>query len=375
MTLKDIKKKLTDEQIISFIKHLGGSHKINNNNPNEIIFQTVCHESKDGNRKHKLYYYKSSQSFYCYSRCSAIGDIYKLTGHVLGLDPSESVKYVLKFFNITGTVAPIEEEDFGFDDEDEDEDIVLQSIKLEDIEVEYLPPIKKQKIMRTFIKYYCKDWLNDGISKETMDKYDIKFSCEKMGVIIPHHNIYGEVVGIRVRNLEGYAIENFGKYTPLYLNGKMYNHQLGRNIYGLDKNKEAIKKYKKVVVFEGEKSVLQMDTAYGENSIAVAICGSNMNRVQMKMLLDLGVEEVIFALDKQYDDKSSESLWRKKVERLAKPMIEYGIECSRIWDSLENGLLEYKESPIDKTKEVYSTLVKNRIKITIKEENKEDDKV
>ena len=368
MTLKDIKKKLTDEQVISFVKHLGGSHRINSNNPNEIIFETVCHKSKS-QRKYKLYYYKSSHSFYCYNKCGSIGDIYKLAGHTLDLDPSESAKYVLKFFGISNTAVPYEEEDFGFEVED-DEDVIFQSVKLENIEVEHLEPIKRQNLMRMFVKYYCREWLKDGISKETMDKYNIRFSPEKLGVIIPHHNIFGEIVGIRIRNLEEYAIETFGKYTPLYLSGKMYNHQLGHNLYGLDKNKEAIKKYKKVVVFEGEKSVLQMDSIYGENSIAVAICGSNMNRIQMKMLIDLGVEEVIFALDKQYDDTSSESVWRKKVERLAKPMIEYGIECSRIWDELKGGMLDYKQSPVDSGVKVYKQLVKNRIKITIEEGEK-----
>lgn len=361
MTLNDIKKKLSSEQIIDFLKHFGSSHRINNNNPNEIIFQTVCH----GKKKHKLYYYKDSCFFYCYTSCGAIGDIYKLTGHVLDLNPSDSVKYVLKYFNISSSPVPYEEEDFGFDIVDEDE--VFKSVKIEDIEVQPLAPIKKQKIMRMFVKYYCKEWLKDGIGKDTMDKYDIKFSPEKLGVIIPHHNINGDVIGIRIRNLDEYSIENFGKYTPLYLSGKMYNHKLGNNLYGLDKNKEAIKKYKKVVVFEGEKSVLQMDTLYGDKSIAVAVCGSNMSRIQMKMLIDLGVEEVIIAFDKQYKDVSSENIWRVKVENLAKPMVQYGIRVSRVWDDLKGGVLGHKQSPIDLGLKVYKKLVKNRIEITIEE--------
>lgn len=366
MTLNDIKKQLTDEQVISFVKHLGGSHRINNNNPNEIIFQTVCHHSTDASKKYKLYYYRNSNVFYCYTKCGAIGDIYKLTGHVLGLDPSESVKYVLKFFDISGfQPTPYQEEDFGFDDDDED--IIYQSVKVRDIEVEHLQPIKRQGIMRIFIKYYCTEWLKEGISKETMDKYDIKFSPEKLGVIIPHNNINGEIVGVRIRNLDLDSIDRFGKYTPLYLNGKMFNHQLGHNLYGLDKNKEAIKRFKKVVVFEGEKSVLLMDSVFGDNSIAVAVCGSNMSRIQMKMLFDLGVEEVIFAYDKQYADESSEKLWKNKIEKTAKALLECDIRVSRIWDALKGGYLNHKDSPIDKGIKVYKELVKNRIEIKIEE--------
>lgn len=370
MTLDDVKKRLSDEDIKRFMKNLGSQTISNSSNPNELIFDTICH----GKRKPKLYYYKNSQLFYCYTHCGVVGDIYKLTGTVLGLDNSESVKYVLKFFDIDTSISAFTEEDFEFDFGFEEE-VFLHSIKLEDIEVEPLEPIKRQKIMRMFIKYYCKEWLREGITKETMDKYDIGFSPEKMGVIIPHHNINGEIVGLRIRNLESYAIENFGKYTPLYIGGKMFNHQLGHNLYGLDKNKEAIKRFKKVVVFEGEKSVLQMDSVYGDNSIAVAICGSSMNRIQMKMLIDLGVEEVIFAFDKQYKTESEESSWLRKVERLAKPMLEYGIKVSRIWDDIKSGLLGHKESPIDRGSRVYRELVKNRIEIKLKEGEKTDDKI
>ena len=36
--------------------------------------------------------------------------------------------------------------------------------------------------------------------------------------------------------------------------------------------------------------------------------------MQMKMLLSLGVEEVILAMDKQYDTKESEEKWLNKEE-------------------------------------------------------------
>lgn len=366
MNLNDIKKKLTDEDITRFMAHLG-SQRTNSSNPNELIFQNICHHERHESMKNKLYYYKNSRRFYCYSHCSDIGDIYKLAGHVLNLDNSESVKYVLRFFDINTMATQYTEEDFGFDDEEDDDEVFLQSIKLEDIEVEPLKPIKQQKIMRMFIKYYCKEWLTDGITKETMDKYDIKFSVDRLGVIIPHHNINGEIVGIRIRNFDPYSIEHFGKYTPLFLNNRMYNHKLSNNLYGLDKNKEAIKRFKKVVVFEGEKSVLLMDTFFGDNSIAVAICGSNMNRIQMKMLTDLDVEEVILAFDKQYENVIQEKEWKAKVERLAKPMLDCGIRVSRIWDRLENGLLQHKDAPSDRGKEVYRKLVKERIEIKKKE--------
>lgn len=358
MSLNDIKKKLKEEDIVRFMAHLG-SQRINSNNPNEIMFQTICHHKKHEAMKHKLYYYKNSCRFYCFTNCGDLGDIYKLTGHILDLDPSESVKYVLKFFDISSTVTPYTEDDFGFDDEDEDE-VFFQSIKLEDIEVEPLKPIKQQKIMRMFITYYCKEWLRDGISKDTMNKYNIKFSVNRLGVIIPHHNINGDIVGIRIRNFDPYSIEHYGKYTPLFLDGMMYNHKLSNNLYGLDKNKEAIKKFKKVVVFEGEKSPLILDTWYNGKNPSVAVCGSNFSRYQMKLLLDTCGEDIefIIAFDKQWSNNEEEIQWRKKIDRICKPLIENGQKVSVIWDRKD--LLGYKDAPCDNGKEVFEILLKER---------------
>lgn len=39
---------------------------------------------------------------------------------------------------------------------------------------------------------------------------------------------------------------------------------------------------------------------YGEDNFVVAICGSNMSKYQAELLLNLGIEEVIIAIDKEY---------------------------------------------------------------------------
>ena len=53
-------------------------------------------------------------------------------------------------------------------------------------------------------------------------------------------------------------------------------------------------------MFEGEKSVLQMDTIYGNHNLSVATCGSNFSMEQKKILIDLGVNEITLAYDKQF---------------------------------------------------------------------------
>ena len=104
---------------------------------------------------------------------------------------------------------------------------------------------------------------------------------------------------------------------------------------------------------------MQLNSYLKENN-SVAVCGSNLSYEQVKMLISLGVEEIVFAFDKQYENKQEELLWRIKIMKLAY-RIPSNVKVSVIWDSLENGLLDYKDSPTDKGKEIYLELFNDRI--------------
>ena len=70
-------------------------------------------------------------------------------------------------------------------------------------------------------------------------------------------------------------------------------------MYGLNVNKDNIKKYKYAIVFEGEKSVLKMGSWY-EDSTAVAMNGSNFSEYQLedKVLDEKLAEEAGVILNK-----------------------------------------------------------------------------
>lgn len=356
----NIKDRLTTEDIIRYLAHFGA--RVNERtSKDELRFQTVCHNKIDN--KYKLYYYIKSKSFYCYNSCGSIGDIFSLTEHILEINSKEAYKYVCNFFKLSAsaTIDFIYDEDsWGFEGYECDTDIEYVSNKLENITYKPIPKID-ENIMNIFLKYKPIEWIVEGINEETLSKYDIRYSLKHNAIVIPHYDINSNLIGVRVRNLDHKVVEEFGKYNPLYLEGEMYNHKLGHNLYGLDKNKDYIKKVKKVVIVESEKAVLQMDSFFGDKSIAVAICGSNLSRVQMKILLDLGVEEFILALDKQYSNADEETIWLKKIEKMITPLLEIGVTVTRIWDNVEGGLLKHKDSPTDLGKEVYMKLVKNRL--------------
>ena len=81
----------------------------------------------------------------------------------------------------------------------------------------------------------------------------------------------------------------------------MYNHPLGFNLYNINNSASRIQKLKKAIVFESEKSCLKYASYFDPRvDISVAICGNALNNYQVSLLLSLGVEEIVIALDKQY---------------------------------------------------------------------------
>lgn len=143
----------------------------------------------------------------------------------------------------------------------------------------------------------------------------------------------------------------------------MYNHPLGFSLYNLNNSKNNIKILKKAIVFEGEKSPLLYESYFGkENDISVACCGSNLSSYQLKLLLDLGIEEVIIAFDKQFKTKGDLEFkrWTKKLTDIDKKYREY-VKISFMFD--KNDILRYKSSPIDEGKDKFIKLYEERFSL------------
>lgn len=347
MDAKQILLQITDNDIVNLLGKLGSDLSERSNEECLIFNTSACH----GGENYKLYYYKETKSFFCYSGCGAIRDIFDLIKQSLSISFEESVKYIVKELGLNTKVA---KRGFGAK-------IVHEQKKqdLNEIELELLSEIDKPYLHYAFLDIPIMQWLKDNISKEAMKKFSIRCCTKTNAAIIPHYNIKSQPVGIRVRAFNQEEIENYGKYHPLYYGGNGYAHPLGRNLYGIHKTQHAIKKHKKVVIGESEKFVLQFETYYNENNISVALCGSSFSKYQMKMLLGLGVEEFILAFDKDYTTEEDELAYFKKIYKKVRPLLDMDVKVTIIWDEVE-GLLGYKDSPTDKGKLIYERLVRDR---------------
>jgi len=100
---------------------------------------------------------------------------------------------------------------------------------------------------------------------------------------------------------------------------------------------------------------------FGEENFTVALCGNSFSNFQRDLILSLEVNEVIIALDKQYQNAESEeaSKWAKHIrERIINKLAPYCI-VTILWDTED--LLPYKSSPSDIGKATLLKLMDKKI--------------
>jgi hypothetical protein len=205
-----------------------------------------------------------------------------------------------------------------------------------------------------------KPWEDEGIKFEQLQRHNICYDPKTGGIVIPHYDINNRLVGIRERTM---VLENeqYGKYRPAYFMNQLYNHPLSYNLYNLNFSKDNIRRYKKAIVFEGEKSPLLYSSYFGsENDISVACCGSSFIQYQAWLLIQQGVEEIIIGFDKQFREKGDKE-FQKLVRNLKGIHRKYGhfTKISFLFD--KEDLLDYKSSPVDHGPEVFMELYKRRV--------------
>ena len=357
-----IKSDLTIEQVSDIIAELGGEPYIQKG---ILLSKTICHEGDS----HKLYYYDNTHLFRCYTGCSEpTFDIFELVRKVKEREYGEqfqlpqAIRYVAEYFGY----SPINSFDQNENNVSKDLIYIENYDRIKNIELEtQIVELKEYEdtILKNLPHPIITPWIEDGISKEVMDLYEICYDPRNCGIVIPHRDINGKLIGVRERTLIKENAERYGKYLPMKMGKRMYNHPLSFNLYGLYQNQKNIKKIKKAFVFESEKSVMQYATMFGqENNIAVSVCGSNLIQYQAWLLIQLGVKEIIVGLDKQYQ-KLGDKEHIKLVKNLKNIHKKYGqfVTISYLFDTRD--LLSYKASPTDEGRDKFLQLYKERINI------------
>jgi hypothetical protein len=325
---------------------------------NQLIMPTGCHNEIIGTAKHKLYYYEDSKKFHCYTCCGSMNPF----EFVVQAYRTRGIKYSLS--NAAIIIERIIQERLrdGF------AIVTPPSNVKKEIEEDWHKSLTEYNpsIMNCFSrnKKYLKVWEKEGISFDAMDKFGIKFDMIRNRMVIPIYDDKGVFVGAKVRNFNQEDIENGRKYMPLIHNNEIYTYDKGKILYGLNFNKKNIKNAKRAIIFESEKSTILYESLYVGNK-AVSIGGSNVSIYQAELLKQYKVETVVLALDNDYSLLPNENGEYDKYFGLYKMLKEankldakgFNVEIVYDW---EQSFLENKDAPIDKGREIWNKLYRNR---------------
>lgn len=186
-------------------------------------------------------------------------------------------------------------------------------------------------------------WRQEGISDESLRKFDVRYDGFANRLVYPIKNIEGQIVNVGGRTLDpDWKEKKLRKYN--------YYHSWGsiNVVYGLYDNLEHIMKEREIILFEGCKSVLIADT-WGIKNCG-AILTSHLSPLQMKILASIGCR-VVFALDKEVDVRKDHNI--QKLKQYANVYYLYD----------KDDRLELKDAPVDKGKEVFEYLYNNKLRL------------
>ena len=380
---KEVIEMLSWEDIQKIMHHMGADEK-KTSKDNELLFRSICHHSNS----FKLYFYKDSKLFHCKSQCGSMS-LFDVVANVQGFygenSFQQSFDYVCKFFNIDRNEGKSNKHGFGKQIENiENELKILNSHKKREVKREFkMLPTYKETYLNLYQSYYPIEWLEEGITEEVLDAYEIKMDLLAQQIIIPHRDIFERLIGIRCRNYNSELVENNKKYMPVYVGDVCCSYPMEFNLYGLWRSKNNIIKQKRIALFESEKSPLKYESIYGaDNNISAAMCSMNFTHVQRDILLLLGVQEINICYDKQYEldkleyfkNKNNKDLTEEERIEKKKKINEYNSyfkKLLKIYRLVGNYMqmyviadfdnrLDYKDAPIDRGKEIYEELFKER---------------
>lgn len=346
-----IKAQITDDDIIALMDSMG--IPLVSANSQYQLYPSACHHSDWERHKNKLYYYVQSQRWHCYS-CSGDWDTIGLVQHLRKCTFNQAVDYICHTLNINATEVVQD------DMRDPWQRDLRRWLPNADIDEPAELTAYDPAILSAFDHLYPTEWLEYGITRDSMDKFGIGWYARQACISIPVVQ-NGQLVGVRGRYTRQQDVDR-GKYRPIaMLDGTVLKFSTNQCLYGLDQNKSAIEKCRQVLLFESEKSCLKADSKGVYNTLAVF--GSNISKRQIELLLELGVNEVTVAFDSDYRVVGDDDFrfFVAKIKKIASKLTPY---FSTFVCYNNQGYEGYKYSLMDFTDEQAKKIWDARVKIS-----------
>jgi len=365
MNAKELRERLTLENILTVMETLDAEPI--KNDESTYTMRTICHKGE----KRKLYLYANdeSYSFHCYTECGQLS-LFDVVMNHFEWEQSEfhkCIEFICKVCNISLIQT-------GFGKESNNSTLLDLSFikdwkrKMKSASRSLIYDLEKPKsydlsLLNMFQNIYPVEWIELGMTVQTLKKFGVQYSTQYQQVLIPHFDIKGELVGLRIRNIDMETEQRLGKYGPYKLFKRFLNHPLGQHLYGLHIVIPTVLRKKRIMLVEAEKSCLIAYSLYQEESYVVALCGNTLSDVQRNLILMLDLNHVIIALDRGYKVVGSDEYdkWVEKIKRGFVERLKQYVKVSVLLDTGE--LLSYNDSPFDLGEDVLIQLIDSKITV------------
>lgn len=283
----------------------------------------------------------SKNSYYCFS-CGVSGGMIGFLMDFEGLDFEEAVEKAAGLANV----------DMSKMCQSQTMNLLKRwrvFLKSKDNQEVYKHPIIPMDAFTKFSKEEVPEWLDEGITQEAIDLFDIRIDNYGNRIVYPVYDINGNLINIKGRTrYENFKALKIAKYINYYTVGVMDYFQ------GLEKTLKYIKEQNEVIIFESIKSVMK---AYGwgyKNCVSAE--KHNLTPEQISLLVKLKVN-IVFAYDS--DVSYNEGEVKDNIDKLRKVTNVYVISDK---DLLLGGS-STKNAPVDCGRDIWEELYLNKRKV------------
>ena len=208
----------------------------------------------------------------------------------------------------------------------------------------------RQNIMSRyeFRKDKLKLWADEGISWDAMKHFLVMYNSFDDRIVYPVRDMEGKIISICGRTCDpDFKKKKIRKYT--------YYQEIGTvdTLYGFSDNADDIMREREIILFEGAKSVM-MAWGWGirnTSAILTSHLSDNLFDYLVKLASFHGIG-IVFALDSDVDIEKDANICR---------LCSYA-RVEWIWNY--GNLLNAKDSPVDRGKEIFDKLYKERRRLS-----------
>lgn len=276
----------------------------------------------------------SKHTYYCFG-CHAGGTVINFIQHIENVSYFEALKMLSDEFGIK-----------PFNKKKSKTYEILKKANRSSKLLDIKHPILNEDILNKYSKEPIKEWISEGISQKIMNRYQVMYDKSGDRIVYPVYDINGDLINIKGRTLcDDHKILGIPKYMNYYKIGDMDYFQ------GLNLKKKLIQESGEMIIFEGLKSCMKADGYQYYNSVSSET--SVLNSYQIRLILKMKCN-VVVAYDNDVDYTIPKI--KKSLDILAQYTNVFVIQ------DVDHILGDAKDklSPVDKGKEVWEELYKNK---------------